>query len=216
MCKNFETDNKSFRSKHILMSIQAKLRAAGGSLSKKSAFQTQTTINKGDMVVDFTPKESYVPKPISFSITNGTGDVAYYNLGVNTALANNHPETLAAPTSIAGGKYTMAALRDEIGSASYIIKSISYRTSSNTAQFDQPFEVRTGNPQKFDTETLEEEIAEAQSPEANNDKYLKIVPRGKMLFYSKAVLYSLGVLNGETVTIRFNFSGVEGRVVAVG
>lgn len=197
-----------------MKSLQEKLRAAGGSFSKKSAFQTQTTVNKGDMVVDFVPDNSHIPKPISFSITNGTGDVAYYNLGINTGLANNHPETLVAPTSIAGGKYTMAALRDEIGSASYLVKSITYRTSSDTAQFDQPFEYRTGNPQRFSTETLEEEIAEAQSPEANNDKVLKIIPRGKQLFYSKAVLYSVGVLNGQTVNIRFNFSGVEGKVVA--
>lgn len=197
-------------------SLASQLRKEGGSLSKKSAFQTQTTVNKGDMVVDLTPDNSYVPKPISFSITNGTGSTAYYNLGINTALANNHPETLLAPTSIVGGKYTMAALRDELGDSSYIIKSINYRTSSSTDQFDQPFEYRTGNPQRFSTETLQEEISNAQSPEANNAYYLSIVPRGKRLFYSKATLWSLGVINGQTVNIQFNFSGVEGRVVAQG
>lgn len=196
------------------MDIRKQLAANGGSLSKKTSFKTAQTLNKGDQVIDFAAKDSYIPKPLTFKIVNNTGATKRYNLGLSSSLATNHDEELVAPTSIDGGKYTLADLRADMGDESRVIAMISYRTSSDTSQFDEVLEYRHGVPNNFGSEDLTNEVSEAQTPEANNDKYLKIVPRGRTFFYNKKTLWTLSVINGQTVTVRFTFAGVEGTVVA--
>lgn len=183
---------------------------------KKSADLRNSGARRNETPVSLPGKEDMIPAPITFTLNNTavgdadpTGNAKLYSVGWSNQVALGFTEINFSDPDIISDSQTVAGLADYVGDGSFLIESISYKTSSDDSQFTQLFKYYTASPGKGSFESLATTISESYDPKNYDANIRKVNLTDRKLALNKLSQFGVSVLGGQQVQLTFRFSGVR-------